>query len=311
LTLPIASVPAGRRARRRTPMGGGGPFAALCILPALVLYVLFLVYPTLNVFHMSLFDWNGLGNAPSFIGLDNFAALIHDPAFVRAFENTLFILVVVKIVTICSSIFIAAVLTRETLVGAGWYRFVLYLPSVLSIVVVAAIFSAVFDQNNGLVNGLLQALGLGHGPVWLGDQNVVMYSVAIAMVWQSLGYYVVLYMAGMSSVPVEIYESASLDGAGRMTQLGSITIPLIWSNIRTTLTFFVLSSVNLAFVLVKALTDGGPNGSLEVLLNYMYKQAFTNSAYGYGMAIGVVTFLFSFLVAMLISHVTRREVLQY
>jgi N-acetylglucosamine transport system permease protein len=217
----------------------------------------------------------------------------------------------VKIVTICSSIFIAAVLTRETLVGAGWYRFVLYLPSVLSIVVVAAIFSAVFDQNNGLVNGLLQALGLGHGPVWLGDQNVVMYSVAIAMVWQSLGYYVVLYMAGMSSVPVEIYESASLDGAGRMTQLGSITIPLIWSNIRTTLTFFVLSSVNLAFVLVKALTDGGPNGSSEVLLNYMYKQAFTNSAYGYGMAIGVVTFLFSFLVAMLISHVTRREVLQY
>lgn len=96
-----------------------------------------------------------------------------------------------------------------------------------------------------------------------------------------------------------------------MTQLGSITIPLIWSNIRTTLTFFVLSSVNLAFVLVKALTDGGPNGSSEVLLNYIYKQAFTNSAYGYGMAIGVVTFLFSFLVAMLISHVTRREVLQY
>lgn len=157
-------------------MGGAGPFAALCILPALVLYVLFLVYPTLNVFRMSLFDWNGLGNAPSFIGLDNFAALVHDPTFVRAFENTLFILVVVTIVTICSSIFIAAVLTRETLVGAGWYRFVLYLPSVLSIVVVAAIFSAVFDQNNGLVNGLLQALGLGHGPVWLGDQNVVMYS---------------------------------------------------------------------------------------------------------------------------------------
>lgn len=291
-------------------MGGGGPFAALCILPALVLYVLFLVYPTLNVFHMSLFDWNGLGNAPSFIGLDNFAALIHDPAFVRAFENTLFILVVVTIVTICSSIFIAAVLT-----GRPWWS---WLVPVCALPAVGAVHRrrgshllGSFRSNNGLVNGLLQALGLGHGPVWLGDQNVVMYSVAIAMVWQSLGYYVVLYMAGMSSVPVEIYESASLDGAGRMTQLGSITIPLIWSNIRTTLTFFVLSSVNLAFVLVKALTDGGPNGSLEVLLNYMYKQAFTNSAYGYGMAIGVVTFLFSFLVAMLISHVTRREVLQY
>ena len=103
----------------------------------------------------------------------------------------------------------------------------------------------------------------------------------------------------------------ALEGAGRFRQFFSITLPLIWNNIRTTLTFFVISTINLSFLLVQAMTGGGPDGSTEVFLSYMYKQAYTNSSYGYGMAIGVVIFLFSFALSAIISGVTKREVLEY
>ena len=131
------------------------------------------------------------------------------------------------------------------------------------------------------------------------------------MVWQSVGYYMVMYAASMASIPTSLYESAALDGAPPFKQFFEITLPLIWQNVRNTLTFYIISSINLSFVLVKAMTGGGPDGSSEVLLSYMYKQAYTNSSYGYGMAIGVVIFLFSFILSLIVSKITDRDVLQY
>lgn len=291
---------------------GDGRFVALCLVPALVLFALFMIWPTINVFRMSLYTWSGFSPDMRFAGLDNFTKLLDDQQFLRAFQNTVALLVVVTVVTMGLGLFLAAIMTRQNLRGRDLYRFVLYIPNVLSVVVIAAVFSAVYDQENGLINGTLKALSLdGLQLVWLGDQKVVLWSVAIAMVWQSLGYYMVLYMAGMSSIPEEMYEASSLDGASASRQFFAITLPLIWQNLRTTLTFFVMSAVNLSFVLVRAMTGGGPDGSSEVLLSYMYKQAYTNSSYGYGMAIGVVIFMFSFLVSLLVSRATRREPLQF
>lgn len=291
---------------------GRSRFIFWCIAPAFALYLIFMVWPTVDVFRMSLYQWTGFGGTPTFIGLDNFVALAGDMQFVRSFQNTLLLLVVVTIVTMCGALVLAAVMTNEKLKARNVYRFVLYLPSVLSIVVVAAIFSAIYDQRNGLANGTLSFLGLDNlAQVWLGDEKIIMYSIGIAMLWQSLGYYLVLYMAGMASIPAEIYEAASLDGAGPVRRFLSVTLPLVWDTLRTTLTFFIISSINLAFVLVHAMTNGGPNGSSEVLLNYMYKQAYTNSSYGYGMAIGVVIFLFSFVLALVINRATKREVHQF
>ncbi|MGW4967676.1 carbohydrate ABC transporter permease [Nonomuraea sp. NPDC004186] len=291
---------------------GDGLFVLACLLPALVLFAVFMIVPTLNVFRMSLFTWSGFSPDMRFVGLGNFARLLEDPQFVRAFQNTVALLVVVTVVTMGTGLFLAAIMTRQRLRGRTVYRFVLYVPSVLSVVVIAAIFSAIFDQKNGLLNGTLRLLSLdGLQQIWLGDQQLVIWSVAIAMVWQSLGYYMVLYMSGMASIPEEIYEASALDGASAGRQFFAITLPLIWQNLRTTLTFFVMSAVNLSFVLVRAMTGGGPDGSSEVLLSYMYKQAYTNSSYGYGMAIGVVVFAFSFLVSLLVSRATRREPLQF
>ncbi|MFI7132218.1 carbohydrate ABC transporter permease [Nonomuraea sp. NPDC050153] len=295
-------------ARRR----GNGAFVLACLLPALVLFAVFMIVPTLNVFRMSFYTWSGFSPDMRFVGLGNFARLVDDAQFVRAFQNTVALLVVVTVVTMGMGLFLAAIMTRQRLRGRTLYRFILYVPSVLSVVVIAAVFSAIFDQRNGLLNGTLRLLSLdGLQQIWLGDQQLVLWSVAIAMVWQSLGYYMVLYMSGMASIPEEIYEASALDGASAGRQFFAITLPLIWQNLRTTLTFFVMSAVNLSFVLVRAMTGGGPDGSSEVLLSYMYKQAYTNSSYGYGMAIGVVVFAFSFLVSLLVSRATRREPLQF
>ncbi len=309
---PVAAPSGGRPRAGGGRRRGDGVFVLACLLPALVLFAVFMVVPTVNVFRMSFYTWSGFSPDMRFTGLDNFARLLDDEQFVRAFQNTVALLVVVTVVTMGLGLFLAAIMTRQRLRGRTLYRFILYVPSVLSVVVIAAIFSAVLDQENGLLNGALRLLSLDAlRQVWLGDQQLVLWSVAIAMVWQSLGYYMVLYMSGMASIPEELYEASALDGASAGRQFFAITLPLIWQNLRTTLTFFVMSAVNLSFVLVRALTGGGPDGSSEVLLSYMYKQAYTNSSYGYGMAIGVVIFAFSFLVTLLVSRATRREPLQF
>ena len=143
--------------------------------------------------------------------------------------------------------------------------------------------------------------------LWLGDRSLVIYSVAIAMIWQAVGYYMVMYMSSMAQVPKSLYEAASLEGAGRIRTFFSITLPSIMPTLRTTLTFFIISNINISFLLVRAMTGGGPDGASEVLLSYMYKQAYTNSSYGYGMAIGTVVFIISFALAGIMNFLTRQK----
>ena len=161
-----------------------------------------------------------------------------------------------------------------------------------------------------MLNSIL-SLFAGHQvtTLWEGE-GLGMLSLIIAMVWQAIGYYMVMYMASMSAVPISLYESANLDGAGRLTQFFQITIPLIWTNIRTTLTFFIISTINMAFLFVKAMTSGGPNGASDVALSYMYSQK-DAGLYGYSMANGGVIFLFSFALSACVNKVTNRDTLEF
>lgn len=288
-------------------------FIGVCVAPAVILFTIFMLIPTFNVFKMSLYKWGGYSNTKEFVGLNNFKILVEDMNFFRSFQNTVLLIVCVTVVTMALSLIFAAILSREKIKGQNFYRIVFYIPNILSVVVISAIFSAIYDPNNGLLNSIIGIFrGKEETPIlWLGDQKLVIYSLVIAMIWQAIGYYMVMYMASMASVPESLYESANLEGAGRVQQFFSITLPLIWTNVRTTLTFFVISSINLSFLFVKALTSGGPDGATEVFLSYMYKQAYTNSSYGYGMAIGVVVFLFSFGLSAVVNFVTKREPLEF
>lgn len=277
----------------------------------MILFTVFMIIPTLNIFRMSLFVRSAYSTTEEFVWLQNFTRLMADSNFIRSMQNTILLIVVVTVVTFGLALIFAAILSREKIKGQNFFRIIFYIPNILSVVVISAIFSAIYDTNNGTLNSLLSFFkGETVAILWKGE-SMVMVSLIIAMVWQAIGYYMVMYMASMASVPQSLYESASLDGAGRLTQFFQITLPLIWTNIRTTLTFFIISTINMAFLFVKAMTSGGPNGASEVALSYMYKQAYTNSTYGYGMAIGVMVFLFSFGLSALVNVVTKREPLEF
>jgi len=291
---------------------GRSRFIFFCLAPAVVLFVVFLFIPSIDVFRMSLYKWGGYTDTKTFVGLNNFSKLFQSEKFYQVFQNSILLIVVVTIITFALALLFAALLSRGNLKGTNGYRVVFYIPNILSVVVISAIFSAIYDPSNGLLNSILQLFRVIDEPVlWLGDQKIVIYSLAGAMIWQAVGYYMVMYMASMANIPESLYESANLEGASPAHQFFTITIPLIWTNIRTTLTFFIISTINMSFLFVTAMTSGGPDGATEVFLSYMYKEAYTNSSYGYGMAIGVVVFLFSFALAGILNAVTKRDHLEY
>ena len=283
-------------------------FVFACVAPAVILFAIFMVWPTFNVFRLSLFQRSTFNPQETFIGLKNFQMLLKDATFIRSMQNMLLLIVMVTVFTMGTALIFAGILTREKLKGNDFFRIVFYIPNILSVVVISGIFSAIYDVDRGMLNSILNMFGKD-GILWKGEQHVIT-SLVIAMVWQAIGYYMVMYMSSMAAVPESLYESAGLDGASRVAQFFQITIPLIWTNIRTTLTFFVISTINMAYLFVTAMTGGGPNRASNVALFYMYEQK-NKSGYGYAMAIGVVIFLVSFGLSALVNKVTEREVLEY
>ena len=281
-------------------------FIALCVVPATLLFFIFMILPTLNVFRMSLFERGAYSPTETFVGLSNFQALFRDPKFITAMQNTILLIVVVTTVTFFFAIVFAAILTREKIKGQNLFRIIFYIPNILSVVVIAGIFSAIYQPENGMLNSILSFFSGKTVMILWKDQPLVIISIIIAMVWQAIGYYMVMYMASMSAIPMSLYESSGLDGAGRMTQFFQITMPLIWTNIRTTLTFFIISTINMAFLFVKAMVAKGMS---DVALSFMYNQK-DAGLYGYSMAAGVVIFLFSFALSAMVNFVTKRDVLE-
>ena len=284
-------------------------FVFACVAPAVILFAIFMVWPTFNVFRLSLFQRSTFNPNETFIGLKNFEMLLRDTKFIQSMQNMLLLIVMVTVFTMATALVFAGILTREELKGQGFFRVVFYIPNILSVVVISGIFSAIYDIDRGMLNSILNLFG-ADGILWKGETHVVT-SLVIAMVWQAIGYYMVMYMASMSAVPGSLYEAADLAGASRWTQFFPVTIPLIWTNIRTTLTFFIISTINMAFLFVSAMTGGGPNNASNVALLYMYNQKNLGGGYGYAMAIGVVIFLVSFGLSALVNKVTEREILEY
>ena len=275
---------------------GRSRFLVLCLAPATILFFLFMIVPTVNVFRMSLFERGAYSPNETFVGLKNFQMLLSDTQFIRSMQNMILLVVVVTIITFGFALVFAAILTREKIKGQNIFRIIFYIPNILSVVVISGIFSAIYKPENGMLNSIIGLFRDMSDPILWKGEGLVIPSLIIAMVWQAIGYYMVMYMASMSAVPGSLYESANLDGAGRVTQFFQITIPLIWTNI--------------AFLFVKAMTSGGPNGASDVALNYMYSQK-DAGLYGYSMAIGVVIFLFSFALSAVVNKATDREPLEF
>lgn len=294
---------------KRTAKRNNTIFYLICLVPAFVCFLIFIAFPTVDMVVNSFYKWNGLTANKQFISFLNYENILKSGTFWKIFRNTMLFIFVPSFITIILAMLCAFLLTSRRLKGKTFFRVVFYFPNILSIVVIAGIFTGVLNYNKGILNAFLDLIGAsGLKHYWLEDGSTVKFCMIFIMIWQAIGYYMVMYIAGMDSIPTSLYESADLEGASGSRQFFSITLPLTWEVVRTTFTFFIISSINLAFVLVNAMTNGGPDNESNVLLNYMYRIAYSNGEYGYGMAIGVVLFIVTFGLSLIIKVVSKREI---
>lgn len=285
-------------------------FLAACILPAFALFAIFIIYPTIRVFVTSLYQDTGLGNASQFIGFENFKAMFQDEVFLIALKNTGFLILAAGIPELLLALFFAAILTSGKVKESNFYRVVFFFPSILSFVVIAILWSFIYHPTMGIINSVMELIGVGSPDIpILGNKNTVMWAIAVTMIWQAAGYYMVMYIAGIDGISKEVYEAADIDGATGVQSFFSITVPLLWDIIRTTIIFMINGVITTSYTIVSVMTGGGPDRDSEVLLTFMYKHAM-NANYGYAMAIAVFVFIISIILSVISNRLTGGETVE-
>ena len=280
-------------------------FICISVLPAVILTLMFTIWPTAQALYLSFTNATSLGLNNKFVWLDNYIYMFHDKSFIQALKNTAKLMAVVPVITIFCSLVLAFVLNQCKLKERVLYRTIFYFPNIVSLTVVGIIWSFVFHPNVGIINKILGAVGLESlQRSWLGDSKTALWCIAFTLLWQAAGYYMVMHIAAMDGISPEIYESATLDGASAWRKLVSITMPLMKDIIGITFVLALSGTINLSFVLSQVMTGGGPNGASSVLLQYMYTQGFVNGNFGYAMAITVFTLAISVALSMLSRKLT-------
>ncbi|MFI8848917.1 carbohydrate ABC transporter permease [Streptomyces sp. NPDC053499] len=284
--------------------------ASMWVAPALILVLVFIYYPIIENVRLSFFNWSAFSPEPRPVGLDNYRALGSDPVFWRALGNNIGYAVVSLVFQVGLALVLAAVL--EAYVGRrlrGLLRTIYFIPAVISITVAGMLFQFLYDPRIGLVNRFLGAVGLDslqHS--WLGDQDTAIWSVIAMSQWQSIGYTTMLFMVAIQRIPAELYESAHVDGAGRIRSFFVITVPMV-REMTTLLVVVTISGAFLVFNEVMVMTGGGPANSSQVLGTWLYHSAFLNDDMGYAAAIATVIFVITLAASVIqLIRAQRRRV---
>lgn len=268
------------------------------LAPALVVYLLFAVYPMFDVIRMSFSSWNGLSPDAKFVGLANYRAIMtQDPVFWGALTNTIlwtaFAVIIPNLISFC-----LALALNQNIPGKSGLRVIFYLPVIIASIAVATIWKWMYDPFFGLFNSLLTSWHLdGWIMDWLGDKQIALWSVFVAHVWQSVGFSMVLFLAGLQSVSTTLIEAARIDGAGRWGVFRYVTFPAL---VPTITVVFVLSLINSlkAFDIVYGMTGGGPAQSTQMLAMWAYTQSMQLGVFGRGAAVSVVLLLITLVIVL-------------
>jgi raffinose/stachyose/melibiose transport system permease protein len=300
----LAALP--RRARAtvgRTPWGA----ILLFLLPALALYALFVLYPIVQSARYSLYDWNGLEPLTNFIGLDNFRKAFGNETFRGALQHNVILIVLSLFLQIPFALFLA-VLLNQRLRGRAVLRLLFFAPYILSEVVTGVVWRQIL-RPNGFLDHTLQAVGLG-GWVheWLGDPDIVLYSLFFVISWKYFGFHMVIMLAGLQQIPAELGEAAAIDGASAWQRFRYVTLPLLGPTLRVSIFLSVIGALQL-FDLVWVTTKGGPINASSTMATYLYDQ-FRRSQFGYASAVSVVIFGLSLVIALLYQRFAFRRDLQ-
>ena len=299
----MATLPHARR-RHRQLMWRNTVAGWSFILPNFVGFAVLTLVPVVALFYLSFTSWNVFGLA-EWTGTANFTRLWHDASFWTALRNTAYYSALHIPLTMAAALGLALLLNRRVR-GVAFFRTAAFFPYITSIVAIAAVWNILFSPEYGPINGLLRAVGIDDPPGWTTTTAWSMPAVILVGVWREMGYYMLLYLAGLQTIPAQLYEAATIDGAGAWQRFRGVTLP----SLRHT-TFFVVVILTInslkVFDLILVLTQGGPGQSTLVLSQYIYQKGFVESQFGYASAVSIVLFAICFLVTVVQFLVNRRR----
>ncbi|HSK06002.1 MAG TPA: sugar ABC transporter permease [Acidimicrobiia bacterium] len=299
----------GRAAKRRLKGAPGvapWPVIVAFLLPALALYGVFVIYPIAQSFRYSGFDWNGLEPLTNWVGLDNFATAFSDPLFIQAISHNAIIIGLSLLFQIPFAVALAVLLSRK-LKGRGLFRTMFFAPYILSEVVTGVVWRQIL-RPSGLLDQVLAGVGAGGmSREWLGDPDVVLYSLFFVISWKYFGLHMVLVMTGLQLIPNELEEAASIDGASWWQGFRYVTLPLLGPTIRVSMFLSIIGALQL-FDLIWVTTKGGPVNASSTMATYLIDWGFRRGQFGYASAVSVIVFGLSLVVALLYQRfVLRRD----
>lgn len=292
-------------------------------VPGLVLYTVFVLSSFAQGVQISFTDWTGFTPDLNYIGFDNYLRLVHDGSWWRSVLHNGILLVVIPVLTLGLAMLFASLITRggagnlRATPGGDLYRILFFFPQVVPVVIIGILFSYLYASRGGLLQGVLDVVGLDilsivpNGP--LGNPRTILLAIAVAAVWSSVGFYMVLFLSAMGRVPDELYEAAALDGAGRLGSFVHVTMPLIWAHVQTAFIYLAIGTIDsFALVAVMSQTGAAADFGADVMSTYLYRTAFSlNSQFGYAATMGTVMMIGSVALALVTFRLTKREEYEY
>lgn len=269
------------------------------LLPCLFFLLFMAILPVFLTVIISLTNWGSVAtdlSKVSFVGFENYLDLFKDETFYTALKNNILLLVYTIPIQLLLS-FVLAVMINKFCYFKNFFKSIYFLPYISSTVAVATIWMVVLQPSYGPVTEMLKAIGIENTPKWLSDLHWALPSLSGMVVWQNLGYDIIIILAALQTVPFELYESADMDGANWFVKIRKITLPMITPTIFFLIIYETMETFRI-FDQISVLTDGGPGDATQVLVYYLYKQAFRNSHINYGAAITVVLFIIVFIITL-------------
>ena len=305
--MSVSALGDGGRGRGPTVAGGLGRHRAglLFVLPALLLYLVFMVWPFLQTIYFTFTDWNGVNPVKRWVGLANYRALVGDPLLWQALRNNLTWVVIGTIAPMAIAFLLAVLLWRQPR-GFLVFRTVYFMPQVLSAVVIAIICGWIYNPMFGILNKGLDAVGLGAvSRGWLGDPTVALYAVLAAAIWAEVGFVFVIFLAGLQGVSRDLVEAATIDGANAWQRFWHVVVPEM-SNVVNVVTALLLIGGFNVFDIIFVMTGGGPANATEVIATYTFEQAFTQNRVGYAATLSLVMTLISLVASVTFIRLRER-----
>ncbi|MCR5715402.1 MAG: sugar ABC transporter permease [Lachnospiraceae bacterium] len=278
------------------------------VAPALILYVLFIILPTVSSFYYSLTSWDGISPIVRFIGLANYREIFTSARFGNALKNTIILTVFISVFENAIALLLALAVDNVRF-GKNVFRSVLYLPVLISGIVSGFIWKIMYNYNFGAINSFFRNIGAdGLCQDWLGNTSLTLLMIGIVLVWKGAGYYMIIYLAGLQSVSTDVIEAAQIDGATARQRFYYITIPLISGTFTINFTLSLINGLKV-FDQISVMTDGGPGFTTETIVYLLYKVGFNEGRQGFGTAVGVVLLFVIIILNTLQQKILRsREV---